>query len=132
MVRKPFPAPRQQRSFKTKEHRKKAHQVWEEEIRQKAIQVIKAYGVTLEADRIWREARLLFQFSLPRKVGGLFLHALLLPARDDKVTIAISTTAALVRLRPFVGQMTKDLRLLLGDSVQVNLASFDSLLNETG
>jgi len=32
--------------------------------------------------------------------------------------------------RPFLGQFTKDLRLLLGDNLQANLASFDSLLEE--
>jgi hypothetical protein len=47
------------------------------------------------------------------------------------VTIAISTTPALVRLKPFLAQISKDLRLLLGDHLQVNLASFDSLLKES-
>jgi hypothetical protein len=46
------------------------------------------------------------------------------------VTITISTTSALVRLRPFLEQITKDLRLLLDDNFQVNLSSFDSLLGE--
>lgn len=122
----------QRRSFKTKEERERAHKLWEEEIRQKAIQVIKSYKVTLEGDRIWREARSLFRFSLPKKTRGLLLYSLLLPPESGKMTIAISTTPALVRLRPYLGQITKDLRSFpaLGNNLRVNLASFDSLLGE--
>ena len=129
----------QQRQFKTQggravrrqrlcRRRERAHQLWEEEIRQKAVQVIKAYKVTLSVERIWQVARSLFSPSLPKKARGLLFHSVLLPPRNGKVTIAISTTAALRRLKPFLGQITKDLCLLLGNNLQVNLASFDSLL----
>ena len=121
---------RQRRTFQSAEGREKVHQRPEEEIRQKAIRVIRAYGVTLKADRMWREARTLFRFSLGQNGVGL-LYSLLLPPRNGKVTIAISTTSALVRLRPCLGRMTEDLRLLLGDQFQVEMASFDRLLSES-
>ena len=120
---------RQRRTFQSEEVRDKSHQCREEEIRQKAIRVIKACGVTLKADRIWRETRFLFRFSLPKKVGGLLLYSLLLPPRNGKVIIAISTTSGLVRLRPCLGRMTEDLRLLSGDRLQVQMASFARLLS---
>lgn len=121
-----------QRSFKTKEGRERAHQLWEEEIRQRAIRVINSYEVTLTVERTWQVARSLFTSSLPRKARGLLFHSVLLPPRNGKVTIAISTTPALRRLKPYLRQITKDLRDVLGDHLQVNLASFDSLLKETG
>ena len=65
-----------------------------------------------------------------QKGRGLLFHSVLLPPRNGKVIIAISNAPALVRLRPLLGQINKDLRLLLGDKLQVNLASFDSLLGE--
>ena len=120
----------QRRSFHTDEERQRAHQGWEQEIRRKAIRVIKACDVAPETDRIWREARFLFRFSLPRSTAGWLLFSLLLPPRKDTVTIAVPTTPALVRLRPFLSKIAKDLRLLLGNDVQVDLASFDSLLEE--
>jgi hypothetical protein len=120
----------QRRSFHTDEERERAHQGWEEEIRRKAIWVIKACDVTLKMDRIWREARFLFRFSLPTSAAGWLGFSLLLPPRNGKVTIAVASTPVLIRLRPLLQQMTKDLRLLLGESVQVDLASFDSLLEE--
>ena len=122
---------RQRRTFQSEAVREKVRQRWEEEIRQKAIRVIKAYGVTPEADRIWREARTLFRFSLGQNSGGLLLYSLLLPSRNGKVIIAISRSSALVRLRPCLGRMTEDLRLLLGDQLQVEIASFDRLLWES-
>jgi hypothetical protein len=118
------------RHLKTQEEREKAHQLWEEEIRQKAVRVIKSYKVTLGVERTWQLARSLFSRSLPRKTVGLLFHSVLLPPRNGKVTIAISTTPALRRLKPYLGQITKDLRLLLGNNLQVNLASFESLLGE--
>jgi hypothetical protein len=121
----------QRRSFNADDERERAHQGWEEEIRRKAIRVIKACDVTPKTDRIWREARFLFRFSLPRSAAGWLLFSLLLPPRKDNVTIAIPSTPALVRLRPFLGQIATDMRLLLGADVQVDLASFDSLLEET-
>lgn len=121
-----------QRSFKTKEGRERAHQLWEEEIRQRAIRVINSYEITLTVERTWQVARYLFTSSLPRKARGLLFHSVLLPPRNGKVTIAISTTPALRRLKPYLRQITKDLRDVLGDHLQVNLASFDSLLKETG
>ena len=121
-----------QRSFKTKEGRERAHQLWEEEIRQRAIRVINSYEITLTVERTWQVARSLFTSSLPRKARGLLFHSVLLPPRNGKVTIAISTTPALRRLKPYLRQITKDLRDVLGDHLQVNLASFDSLLKETG
>jgi hypothetical protein len=121
----------QRRTFNTDEERERAYQGWEEEIRRKAIRVIKACDVTPKTDRIWREARFLLRFSLPRSAASCLLFSLLLPPRNGKVTIAISTTPTLVRLGPLVGQIAKDLRLLLGDNVQVDLASSDSLLEET-
>ena len=122
---------RQRRTFQSEEVRDKSHQCREEEIRQKAIRVIKAYGVTLKADRIWRDARILFRFSLPPESAGLLIYSLLLPPRNGNVTIAISTTSALVRLRPSLKQITKDLYLLLGDGLQVHLSSFDRLLKKS-
>jgi len=43
------------------------------------------------------------------------------------VTIAVSTTPALVRLKPFLGQIAKDLRLLLGNNLPLlnELAEYD-------
>ena len=120
----------QRSSYHSDEERERAQEGWEEEIRQKAVRVIKACGVTLRADRIWREARFLFRFSLPACAAGWLGFSLLLPPRNGKVTIAVATTPALFRLRPLLQQMTKDLRLLLGENVQVDLASFDSLLEE--
>lgn len=121
---------KQRGHFRTREEREKAHQLWEEWVRKKAIRVIRAYNVTLEVERTWQVARSLFSVSLPKKARGLLVHSVLLPPRNGKVTIAISTVSALVRLGPFLGQITKDLRLLLGDNLQVNLASLDSLLGE--
>ena len=58
---------KQRRHFKTKEERGRAHQLWEEEIRQKAVRVIKSYQVTLEVERTWQVARSLFSTSLPKR-----------------------------------------------------------------
>jgi hypothetical protein len=118
---------KQRRHFKTREGREKAHRLWEGEIRQKAVRVIQSYKVILEVERTWQVACSLFPPSLPRKARGLLFHSVLLSSRNGKVTIAISTTPALRHLKPFLGQMTKDLRLLLGDHLRVNLASFSLL-----
>ena len=120
----------QRTRFKTQEERERGYNLWGEEIRRKAIQVIKAYQVTPAVERIWREARRLFHFSLPGRTRGLLFHSVLLPPQDNKVTIAVSTTPALRRLKPLLAQITKDLKLLLGNHLQVSLASFESLLGE--
>jgi hypothetical protein len=86
------------------------------------------YKATLEVERTWQVARSLFFPSLPKKAQGFLFHSVLLPPRNGKVTIAISTTPALVRLSPFLGLITKDLCLIFGRNMQVNLASFDRLL----
>lgn len=120
----------QRQHFKTKADREKAHKAWEEEIRQKAIQVIKVYRVTPSVERIWQQAHWLFGFSIPRKPVGLLFHSVLLPPQNRQVTIAIATTPALRLLKPFLAQIAKDLHLLLSNRPRVNLAAFDTLLGK--
>ena len=82
---------KQRRHFKTQEGRQRAHQLSEEEIRQKAVRVIKSYKVTLAVERTRQVARSLFSPSLPKKARGPLFHSVLLPPRNGKVSIAIST-----------------------------------------
>ena len=79
-----------------KQQQETRHNEWEEDVRSKAVRVIKRYEVALPDDRIWTETRreLSSLGVLSRYAHAALFHSLMLLPKRKWVTVSVHSTKA--------------------------------------